>query len=373
MIKFLKALMQAIEFMLLPASKKKIVFYSEGKNYWPIFEGIVTELNDYYEGNVFYITSDCNDPGCKYINNNFITFIIDEGYIRNWLFSNIEASIVLMTMPDLNQYQVKRSINAVHYIYVQHALMSLHMAYRFGAFDWYDTIFCAGPHHVQEIRLIENKYNLRQKRVVEIGYERIDSLINLKSYIKFEQVNNKVSKHILIAPSWGVNCLIETSKATGLIEILLNLEYKVTFRPHPETIKSSPDLIEIIKKSYSQNNLFYFEDNISTLDSFINSDIMITKWSGSALEYALGLGKPILYLDLPKKIKNDKYKEIDIEPLEISIRNKIGVVSAIEDIDKSLISSLCSITIDPNEYVFNIGKSKKIAVKYILDTLKDLS
>ena len=78
-------------------------------------------------------------------------------------------------------------------------------------------------------------------------------------------------------------------------------------------------------------------------------------------------------MDLPKKIKNDKYKEIDIEPLEISIRNKIGVVSAIEDIDKSLISSLCSITIDPNEYVFNIGKSKKIAVKYILDTLKDLS
>mgnify|MGYP000736405034 CR=1 FL=1 len=54
MIKFLKALMQAIEFMLLPASKKKIVFYSEGKNYWPIFEGIVTELNDHYNLMLYY-------------------------------------------------------------------------------------------------------------------------------------------------------------------------------------------------------------------------------------------------------------------------------------------------------------------------------
>ena len=72
----------------------------------------------------------------------------------------------IMTMPDLNQYQVKRSKYPVHYIYIQHSLVSLHMVCRKGAFDNYDTICCAGPHHVREIRAVEKKYGKKLLNMV---------------------------------------------------------------------------------------------------------------------------------------------------------------------------------------------------------------
>ena len=180
MIKTFKLLSQAINFLNLPKDKKRIVIYSEGANYWSIFEGIISILTEENNFKVCYITSDLNDPGWSVKNKNFICFLTDESYVRNWLFSNLSADIVLMTMPDLGQYMLKRSKNKVHYIYIQHALMSLHMAYRSKAFDNFDTIFCAGPHHIKELRAIEKKYNLKPKKIAKVGYARIDKLIDLK-------------------------------------------------------------------------------------------------------------------------------------------------------------------------------------------------
>jgi hypothetical protein len=45
------------------------------------------------------------------------------------------------------------------------------MAYRQGAFDWFDTVFCSGPHHVNEIRCIEEKYNLPQKKYLNMDIQ----------------------------------------------------------------------------------------------------------------------------------------------------------------------------------------------------------
>lgn len=99
---------------------------------------------------------------------------------------------------------------------------------------------------------------------------------------------------------------------------------------------------------------------------------MITDWSGAALEYSFGLNKPVIFLDLPKKINNPFYEEINIIPLEVSIRNEIGIVASIEQITSLLIDSLPYGQIDPEKYVFNVGKSDYYGVKYILDLLKKL-
>ena len=63
----------------------------------------------------------------------------------------MDVDVVVMTMPDLNQFQIKRSRFSVHYVHVQHSLVSLHMIYRKGAFDHFDTVFCS-YHHIAEIR-----------------------------------------------------------------------------------------------------------------------------------------------------------------------------------------------------------------------------
>ena len=96
---------------------------------------------------------------------------------------------------------------------------------------------------------------------------------------------------------------------------------------------------------------------------------MISDWSGAALEYSFGLNKPVIFLDLPKKINNPSYKDIDVIPLEVSIREDIGVVASVDDITPSLITSLPYGKVNPNKYVFNVGKSDFYGVKYILDMM----
>ena len=45
-----------------------------------------------------------------------------------------------------------------------------------------------------------------------------------------------------------------------------------------------------------------------------------------ALEYAFGIGRPVLFLDVPYMVRNENYKELDLEVFELSIRKEIGVV-----------------------------------------------
>ena len=357
---------QALEFMRLPEHMCRVVFYSEGKSYWPIFKGLIDGIINNSDLDVCYITSDNDDPGSKYIHSQFKPFIIDAGYIRNWLFENLKTDVMIMTMPDLHQYQVKRSKHKVHYIYVQHALMSLHMVYRHGAFDWFDTIFCSGPHHVNEIRSLEKKYKLPKKIILEHGYSRLDSIINENLIVK--KVDN-VLNHALFAPSWGINAAIESGLGGEIVGRLLTMGYKVTLRPHPETWKSSSRIIKSIIKKYSSNQMFFYDENVGLLDSFYNSDFMVSDWSGAALEYAFGLSKPVIFLNLPQKINNPNYCDIDDIPFEISSRESLGVITNVEDLTSASIDSLSTKKNDPSKYFFNIGNSDAIGVEYILNLI----
>ena len=124
----------------------------------------------------------------------------------------------------------------------------------------------------------------------------------------------------------GPNGTIETGLCEKLVDELIVNKYKVTLRPHPQTIKLSKNKINLILGKYKKNKMFVYEKDVDGLDSFYNSDMMISDWSGAAIEYAFGLNKPVLFLDILKKINNPDYKEIDIEPFEVSIREKIGTI-----------------------------------------------
>ena len=116
----------------------------------------------------------------------------------------MDVDVVVMTMPDLNQFQIKRSRFSVHYVYVQHSLVSLHMIYRKGAFDHFDTVFCSGDHHIAEIRAMESKYKLPRKNLVKHGYGRLDSILSERARRRRSSADRPaVKKHVLIAPSLG--------------------------------------------------------------------------------------------------------------------------------------------------------------------------
>lgn len=349
-----------MRFMRLPKTQRRLTFYSEGKNYWPHLESLVNEILTTSEIPVCYISSDKNDPGLFVKHPNYQPFNIDEGFIRNWLFENIDTDVMVMTMPDLHQYQVKRSKYNVHYVYVQHSLVSLHMIYRTGAFDHYDTIFCSGPHHMNEIRAIEAKYNLPKKNIIKHGYARVDSIIEEFDKRSIKHKLDNAPQHVLIAPTWGPEGTIESGAGEKIVSQLLADGFKVTLRPHPQTIKYSKEKLNDILIKHSTNKLFYYENNIVGQDSLHNSDIMISDWSGAALDYAFGLQKPVLFLDLPKKVNNIYYREIEIEPFEISIRERIGKVIAIDDIKNISKMLVFDNKFNTENTIYNIGNSAKV-------------
>ncbi|MEC8945377.1 MAG: CDP-glycerol glycerophosphotransferase family protein [Chloroflexota bacterium] len=323
---FIRHMRDTLRFLQLPKSQRRLTFYSEGKNYWPHLEGLIKEVLANSDIHVCYITSGKDDPGLSLEAPNYRTFQIDEGFVRNWLFEIIETDVMVMTMPDLHQYQIKRSKHKVHYIYVQHSLVSLHMVYRKGAFDHYDTILCAGPHHVKELRAMEALYNLPAKNLIKYGYGRLDAIIKEAQKRLRKEKPVGAPKHVLVAPSWGPKGTLESGVGAEIIDQSIKEGYKVTLRPHPQTVKFAKVKIDAILKKHRDDPMFIYEGDIAGQDSLHDSDVMISDWSGAALDYAFGLNKPVIFLDVPRKVNNPDYKKLNIEPFESEIREKIGTI-----------------------------------------------
>ncbi len=365
-IEVVKAISGVIGFNSLPKEQRQITFYSEGKNYWPHLQGLLKATLKKTNFSVCYISSSFDDPGMRMKHPNLKTFFIGMASVRNYFFQNLKTDVMIMTMPDLHKYQVKRSRHKVHYIYVQHSLVSLHAIYRHGAFDHYDTICAAGPHHVKEIREIEKLYDLPEKNIIELGYSRLDNLIKIKSKnFNTNNIKRHMPKQILIAPSWGSGGIIESGLGKNLIDQLLELGHKVILRPHPQTIKLAKDKIEKIKDRNKNNPNFTFEDSVDGDESLFLSDIIISDWSGVAIEYNFALKKPVIFCKVSRKINNPNYQDIKIEPIEISIRDKIGVIwdgnSPINElIEISLQKKKIELDNIRDKYCYNIGSSDEL-------------
>jgi len=366
-------------FFRLKEEERKIVFYSENAGYFSYYEGIINELDLKYQQNFCYVTSDKNDPVLKNVSENINTFYINKFLI---LFMQIvNCKIFIMTLTDLNKYHLKRSIHPVHYIYVFHALVSIHMMYRFGAFDHYDTIFCTGPHHIKEIKKHEKLYGLKNKELINSGYYRLERIYQGFKHYKKNIAQNKTIETILIAPSWGDQNILK-SCGVELIEVLINSDFNVIVRPHPETVKRDNRLLDYLYTKFGENNLFKMEKSIISDDSIFKADVLICDCSGIALEYALGTERPVVFIDVPIKIKNNDYKDLEIEPLELSMRKKIGVIINPFEIEKipSMINNLKTkskkykhdLSYLRENNIFSFGTSAEIGSDYIINKISTL-
>ena len=371
------------KFNELDLDKRSIVFYSEDISSFVYFEQIIRELTEKMGYQICYMTSAKDDPILKNENKNIRSFYIgDSEIVKLKFFLGLKAKVLIMTMPDLGSYHIKRSkVFPVHYVYVFHTITSTHMVFQKSAFDQFDSIFCVGPYQVQELRATEQLYNLKQKNLVECGYGLFDRLVRLRSSFtqqNFLSKNNK--KNVLIAPSWGKQNLLE-STGIELIKILLDAGYHVTVRPHPMTVKKSSRLIKQIKEKFEKNPDFLLDTNTSSFDQLFSSYALITDWSGIGHEYAFVCERPVIYVDVPKKAYNKEYEKIGLEPFEISIRDKIGEIVSIQNIEtiperieflyghinnfQNKIQKIC------NDAIFNIGESGKVMANEIIRIINE--
>ena len=360
----------------LPKSYKKVVFYSESFQDWHHLKPLLNALLD-EDIAVTYVTSDDKDPGLLKLSKKYRSIYIGKGFFRILFFQFLRAKLLILTMMDLNNFELKRSMHPVHYVYIFHSLTSTHMVDTEKSFDHYDTIFCAGPHQKKEIELREKNKDLKAKNLIPYGYPRIEKLIQLSSKPKNEK------KVILLAPTWGEQSIINLM-GMEICSIIINQGYSLILRPHHETIKRSPQLIDEIENKYSHLETFRLVREMGDAESLLQSDLLICDWSGTAIEYAFGLEKPVIFIDIPPRVRNPNWREIQSEPLEMSIREKVGRVicpSKLDELPSSISQLLNEDQISSSlikslreEFIYNLSDSEIIGreeIKKLLKTLKN--
>ena len=369
------------KFNKLSLDERLIVFYSEDISSFVHFEQIIHELTEKMGCQICYVTSAKDDPILTSQNKRIKAFYIGLGAIRTKFFMELEAEVLVMTMPNLETYFIKRSkVYPVHYVYVFHSIVSTHTIYRKGAFDHFDSIFCVGPHHVEEISATESVYDLKHKNLVKYGYGLLDNLQTNKSMKNQQRCTEDGKKKILVAPSWGKNGLLET-KGLELVKILLDGGYHVTVRPHPMTIRKWSKTIKAIENEFKSNANFEIEKDVSTFESLYSAYGLISDWSGIAMEYAFACELPVLYIDGSPKINNSSYDKIACEALEITIRNLIGKVispNELESLPKIIESTYenidnfkTKIQEVRDKTVFNLGESGMNGAQEIVKILHE--
>ena len=356
----------------------KLMIYSEQNGFYKYYAGIIDYICENSDLEIHYVTSDpkdniFNDPR-KQIKSYYIAsdkFLIP-------LFMKLDCKICLLTTPDLEKYQLKRSkVNKnIEYIYADHAMASVNLTLRKGALNYYDTIFCCGPDYIEEIRAIEQLYGTKKKRLVETGYPLIDDMV--AKYEASEHVKHD-RPMILIAPSWQPDNIFE-SCIDDILKYLKDTEYDIILRPHPQQVRHMPELFEELRKKYeTEGSNITVDTDFSKTNPVMEADLLITDWSDICWEYSFTTKRPVLFINTPMKVMNPDYEKIDIVPKNIKLRNVIGKSidpDKAEEVKPAIDYMLehageYSKTIDDtfHQYIFNIGKSKILCGKYILKRL----
>lgn len=358
---------------------KHLVFYSESNGFYKYFKGMIEYLLEHTNITIHYITSDPNDSifEMEQMNPKIRAYYIGENRLIT-LMMKMDADMVVMTMPDLENYHIKRSYirDDVEYVFVQHGVGSNNMGMRKGCMDHFDTVFCAGPHQVEEIRETEKVYGLPQKRLVEAGYPLIDE-IRENYQVSSHMVNER--KKILIAPSWQDQNIID-SCLEDILDALRDKDYEIIVRPHPQEVRLKKEYMEVLKQKYDSGNVIIQTDFTSN-NPVMEADLLITDWSGISWEYAFTTYKPILFIDTPMKVMNPEYQKIDTIPLNILLRDKLGKslkLDQLNEVSKTVDYLIghraeysAQIEALTHEYIFNPGSSAEVGAKYIIGSLQE--
>jgi YidC/Oxa1 family membrane protein insertase len=281
---------------------------------------------------------------------------------------------MVLTMLGLQNFHLKRSLHPVHYAYVFHSMGSTHMVDHANSYDHYDSLLCVGPHHVAEIRRREELHRLPAKRLFAHGYPRLERLVAQSTAAAPAPRRPAAQTTVLLAPTWGEQSILHVC-GEPLIAALLSSGIRVILRPHYQTTRLAPRLIEGLVARFGADPGFRHVVRMEESASLFESDLLICDWSAMAIEYALGLGKPVLFVDVPPRIRNPNYAELGLEPMEMRIRRELGAVLPLDRVGEAP-RYVAELLRDPadlrkrsaerrEEWVFNFGRSVEVGAREI--------
>ena len=337
-------------------SKAKIIIYGEDKRYYNVFKPIIEELINLEIPTIYYSSSE--DDKIFEIKSDFLksefTGTGNKAYAK---LNFIEADICLMTTPNLDVFQLKRSKGVKKYVHITHSSAET-STYCLYSLDFFDAVFLNGEHQIRDIRELENKRNTIIKDLYVVGNPYLDELSKMKETITKEN-NNK--KTILIAPSWGMNCLFRRF-GEKLLDNIVNSDYNIIIRPHPQSLISDKDIIDKFQNRYKDKNNVEWDFNRVNIYSLSKADIMISDFSGVIFDYAFLFEKPVIIPSFTFDKRGTDAIEIDEEVWTFETIPKISF--KLDENNFSNISQIIEDSINNETLKNNILKAKEEAYMY---------
>lgn len=358
---------------------KHLVFYSESNGFYKYYKGFIEYILAHTNLTIHYITSDPNDQifELEKTQPKIRGYYIGEKKLIT-LMMKMDADVVVMTMPDLENYHIKRSYirNDIEYINVSHGMGSNNLTFRKGALDHFDTVFCAGIHQKVEIEQQEALYGLPAKTCAEIGYPLIDEMRD--NYAESEhKVNTR--KKILVAPSWQKDNIID-SCLEQLLDSLKKTDCEIIVRPHPQEVRLKKEYMDSLKAKYEPDGI-EIQTDFTSNNPVMEADLLITDWSDISWEYAFTTLRPVMYINTPMKVMNPEWQKIEYPPLNIFLRDQLGKDLDVNELDKAAETAeyLLANTAQYQEkidklahkYVYNLGSSSEVGAKYIIKAVQN--
>lgn len=366
----------------LDAPHKKIVFYSEKNGFYKYYKNIIEELIRRTNIVIHYITSDPEDEVFAMESGQFKPYYIGENRMIV-LMMKMETDVMVMTTPDLENFQLKRSYvkKDIEYIYVPHDVNSSNLTFHKNALDHFDTIFVSGPKNRAEIEEREEKEGLPKKKLVDWGSGVIDNMTAAYEEMKRDGGAQPEKKTVLIAPSWQKDNIMD-SCIEKILDELKESDYHVIVRPHPQYVRHFEAKVDLLKAKYEKYGMEVQKDFSSNRTVYM-ADLLVTDWSSIAFEYAFSTLKPVLFVNTPMKVVNPDYRELATVPIDIELRDKVGISvepGKLDQVRAAVDELLYDNRFSPEvirqmkeTYIYNCGESGKVGAKYMIGSLLEKS
>lgn len=343
--------------------------FAEEKRYWNVFKPICDEFERRGE-DVTYLTCSEDDPAFREKYEHVTVKYIGKGNKAFLRLNVLKADIVLSSTPGLDVYQWKRSREVKRYIHVLHAPSDVTL-YRMFGLDYYDAVMLSGEYQVNQIRELEKLRNLPAKDLKLVGITYLDAL--LERHQKVGDVRDKDRTTVLLAPSWGENAIF--SKYGGeIIRKLLETEYRIIVRPHPQLFTSEKKIIEEIMRQYPESDRLHWDRASDNFKSLSESDILISDFSGIIFDFALVFDRPIIYAVSEFDDSVDDAWWLEEEPWTFRVLDKIGIeLTDLEQLKAKIEEGLSSERLAEGrrnarlETWGNIGKAAEETVDYCIE------
>lgn len=269
--------------------KIPIVFFTDHKRYWNVFEPLLDELEKRKQKTVF-MTCSKDDPALEKKYEHITCEFIGEGNKAYSKLNLLNASVVVSSTPSLDVFQWKRSKNVDYYIHVQHGANDISMYRMFGT-DHFDGLPLSGEYQVKQIRQLEEMRGIPPRETPLCGIPYMDAM---KKRLDAAGPVPPHERTVLMAPSWGKSGILSRF-GEKLIDALISTGYKIIVRPHPQSYASEKEMLDALMSKYTDETKVIWNRDNDNFEVLRMADILISDFSGIIFDFTLVFDKPLIY------------------------------------------------------------------------------